>query len=199
MKQITRISLFTFILLSASAAQAVTLTFENFAPAGSLVNINPDVPYTEAGFTISVTNALSAVFDSAATVDMPGNLTDFFGFDGTNTPTLTFSGGTFDLGSLLIGPIVPAGIPPINMTIIGTLVGGGTLTATFTGLTTATTANLNWVGLQSVHFNNTSAGGLDNIVVNPSAAVPEVESLTLLALGLFSIVVAGTRHRGNQA
>jgi len=189
----------SIILVSASAAQAVTLTFENFAPPGSGVNINPASPYTEAGFTVSVSNPLAAVVDSAAATNMPGNLTDFFAFDTSNTATLTFTGGAFDLASLLIGPYVPATTPPINMTIIGTLAGGGTLTATFTGLTTATTANLNWVGLQNVRFNNTGAGALDDIVVTPSTAVPEVESLRLLALGLFSIVVAGTRQRGRQA
>ena len=199
MKQLTCISLFIFILLSAAAAQAVTITFENFAPAGSLININPVSPYTESGFTISVTNSLSAVFDSAVIPDdMPGNLTDFFAFAPSNTATLTFMGGTFDLASLLIGPYVPAGTPPITMIIRGTLAGGGTLISTFPGLTTATTANLNWVGLQSVSFNNTSDGGLDDIVVTASAAVPEVGSLTLLALGLFGVVVAGTRQHGRQ-
>jgi hypothetical protein len=102
------IAAFCIILVSASAAQAVTLTFENFAPAGSLVNINPASPYTESGFTISVSNPLAAVVDSAVTPDMPGNLTDFFAFDTSNTATLTFTGGTFDLTSLLIGPYVPA-------------------------------------------------------------------------------------------
>jgi hypothetical protein len=198
------VAAFCIILFSASAAHAVTLTFENFAPTGGVVNINPGSPYTESGFTISVTNPLAAVVDSAAPADMAGNLTDFFAFDTSNTATLTFTGATFDLASLLIGPYALASPPPINMVIVGTLAGGGTLTATFTGLTTATTANLNWVGLQSVRFNNTSAGspsagGLDDIVVTSSAAVPEVESLTLLALGLFSIVVAGTRQRRRQA
>ena len=199
MKQITRMRLCILILLSASAAQAETLTFENFAPAGGLVNINPVSPYTESGFTISVATGLSVVVDSASPNDMPGNLTDFFAFAGSNTATLTFVGGTFDLASLSIGPYVPAATPPINMTITGTLSGGGTLTSTLTGLTTATVANLNWVGLQNVRFNNTSAGALDDIVVTPSAAVPEVDSMTLLALGLFGLVVTGTRQYGHQA
>ena len=190
----------SIILVSASAAQAVTLTFENFAAPGGLVNINPSFPYTEAGFTISVTTPLAVVVDSSATGKMPGNLTDFFAFDTANTATLTFTGGTFSLASLLIGPYVPATTPPINMTIVGTLAGGGTVTATFTGLTTATTANLNWVGLQNVRFNNTGAGALDDIVVNSFATVPEVDSLTLLALGLlFNIGIARTRRLKRQA
>lgn len=198
------VAAFCIILVSASAAQAVTLTFENFAPAGGVVNINPTSPYTESGFTISVTNPLAAVVDSAAPPDMAGNLTDFFGFDTSNTATLTFTGGTFDLASLLIGTYALGSPPPSDMVIVGMLAGGGTLTATFTGLTTATAANLNWVGLQSVRFNNTSAsspsaGGLDDIVVTPSAAVPEVESLTLLVLGLFGVVVAGTRQLRRDA
>jgi hypothetical protein len=192
------VAAFCIILVSASAAQAVTLTFENFAPPGSGVNINPLSPYTEAGFTISVTNGLAVVVDSAAPADMPGNLTDFFAFDTSNTATLTFTGGTFDIGSVLIGPYVPATTPPVNVTIVGTLAGGGTLTATFTGLTTATTANLNWVGLQSVRFNNTGAAGLDDIVVTPATTVPEVGSVTLLALGLLNLGIARAR-RGRLA
>jgi hypothetical protein len=187
MKRIVRASLLIFVILvSASAAQAVTITFENFAPAGGLVNINPALPYTEAGFTISVLNGQSAVFDSAAAVDMPGNLTDFFGFAEINTPTLTFAGGTFDLASVLIGRSTVA-TTPVTMVITGTLTGGGTLTATFTGLTTATVANLNWVGLQNVSFTASDDAALDDIVVT---TVPEVDSLTLLALGLLTIGIA---------
>src|SRR5262245_14902683 len=130
------VAAFCIILVSTSAAQAVTITFENFALPGSLVNINPASPYTEAGFTISVTDMFAAVVDSAAPGDMPGNLTDFFAFASSNTATLTFTGGTFDIARLLIGPYVPVATPPIGLTIIGTLAGGGTLTATFTGLTT---------------------------------------------------------------
>jgi hypothetical protein len=105
-------------VVGVGAASAVTLTFEDFAPPGDVVNINPGFPYTEAGFTISVTNDLAAVFDSALG-GMPGNPTDFFGFGAWNTASLTFSGGLFDLGSLFIGPL-PVGAP-ISMTITRTL------------------------------------------------------------------------------
>jgi hypothetical protein len=74
------------------------------------------------------------------------------------------------------------------MTITGNLFGGGTLTDTRTGLTTATLVNLGWTNLASVQFATSSDAGLDNIVVNSAvSAVPEPASLTLLALGVFGV------------
>ena len=194
MRKTTRASLCAVIIgLSAAVAQAETLMFENLAPPGSVTNINPAFPYTEVGFTISVTNAAAAVVDSASTFDMFGNTTDFFGFAGINTPTLTYIGGSFDLASLLLGPTTVGGAL-VNMSVTGNLAAGGTLNASFPGLTTATVANLNWQGLQSVSFAATSDAGLDNIVVNPSVSVPEPQSLMLLALGLLGVRMAGKRR-----
>ena len=180
------------VVLPVTEADATTITFEGFAPAGGVVNINPAFPYTEGGFTLRPTNPLSAVFDSAAAVDMPGNLTDFFGFADSNIPRLQLTGGIglFDLTSLLLGPIIPAGTGTTSVTITGHRAVGPDLTSNLVGLTTATTATLNWTNLTSVDFRATTAAGLDNIVVT---SVPEPASLTVLALGLVGL--AASRRR----
>ena len=179
------------VLVPVTEASATTITFEGFAPVGSLVNINPGFPYVEGGFTLTPTNPLSAVFDSAAVADMPGNLTDFFGFQESNIPRLRpTGGGVFDLTSLLLGPSTNAGPNAvINVTITGHRAVGPDITSTLLGLTTATTATLNWTNLTSVDFTATNDAGLDDIVVT---SVPEPASLTVLALGLAAI--AATRR-----
>ena len=92
------------VTLPVTTASAATITFENFAPAGGLVNVNVVAPYTEAGFTLTPSSVQSAVFDSAAAVDFPGDTTDFFGFAEINLITLT-GPAPFILNSLLVGPI----------------------------------------------------------------------------------------------
>jgi hypothetical protein len=174
----------------AAPAEATTIAFENFAPAGSLVNVSPGVPYTESGYTFTPTGSQSAVFDSAAAVDMPGDATDFFGFEENNFITLTFGGGGFDLTSLLIGPTTLSG-GTTSMTIVGNLAGGGSLVRTFSNLTTATLAQLNWINLSNVLFRVTDDSALDNLEVT---AVPEPASLLLLGSGVATLVARRRRQ-----
>jgi hypothetical protein len=177
------------VTLPVTSGSASTITFENVAPAGGLVNVNVLAPYTEAGFTLTPTNAQSAVFDSAAIIDFPGDTTDFFGFGETNLITLS-GPAPFILNSLLIGPTTGSSTPTISMTLLGTLSGGGTLTATFAGLATATLETLNWANLTSVRFSATNDSALDNIVINE---VPEPASLALL--GVAALTVGARRFR----
>jgi hypothetical protein len=166
----------------------VTIDFEGFAPAGGLVNVSPGAPYTEDGFTLTPTNGESAVFDSAAGSDMTGNATDWFGFAESNEPVLTLTGGgaSFALWSALIGPSTIGG-GTVDMTVTGMLSGGGTVSATFNDLVTATTVLLGWSGLDSVEFTTSDDAGLDDI------QIPEPTTLALLGLGL--VGVAGLRRR----
>ena len=173
------------VTLPVTSASASSITFENVAPAGGLVNVSPVAPYTEAGFTLTPTNVQSAVFDSAALVDFPGDTTDFFGFAETNLITLSGS-APFFLNSLLIGPNTASSTPTVSMTLLGTLSGGGTLTATFAGLSTATLETLNWANLTSVRFSATNDSGLDDIVIN-QVPVPEPASLSLLGVGVLTV------------
>ena len=177
------------VTLPVTSASALTITFENVAPAGDLINVNPAAPYLEAGFTLTPTNGNSAVFDSAAIVDFPGDTTDFFGFNETNPITLS-GPAPFTLNSLLLGPSTISSTPTISMTLLGTLSVGGTLTATFAGVSTATLETLNWANLTSVRFSATNDSALDNIVVN---RVPEPALLALL--GAAALTVGARRFR----
>ena len=111
------------VALPLTSASAATITFENVAPAGGLVNVNVVAPYTEGGFTLSPSGVQSAVFDSAAAVDFPGDATDFFGFAEINLITLT-APAPFILNSLLIGPTTASSTPAISMTLLGTSLWG---------------------------------------------------------------------------
>jgi hypothetical protein len=178
--------------LSQAFAVPVVIDFEGFAPAGGLVNVSPATPYSEDGFTLTPTNDQSAVFDSAASSDMTGNATDWFGFAENNIPTLTLTGGglPFSLQSILIGPSTIGG-GLVSMTISGSLSGGGTVVANFNDLNTATLAVLNWGNLESVSFRTTDDAGLDNISLN----VPEPGTLGLLSLGLAGLAARRKRKQ----
>jgi hypothetical protein len=189
-KRLLRSLCIVYVALPVSQAYAVVITFEGFAPVGGLVNVNPSSPYSEAGFTLTPSNVQSAVFDSAAVLDFPGDATDFFGFGETNVIRLT-GPVPFTLNSVLMGPTSVA-VATISMTLVGNLSGGGTLTATIGGLSTATLATLNWTNLASVDFRATDDAALDNITVNQ---VPEPASLLLLGAGTIAARVRRSRSK----
>jgi PEP-CTERM motif-containing protein len=172
----------SLLSLFSGAAPAQVIGFENFAPPGGLVNINPTMPYTEAGFQFLPSNSSSAVFDVASATTMLGNPSSWFGFAASNTITLTrLSGPPFSLTSLLAGPSSIAQGNPITLTLVGNVAGGGTLNASFPNLTTATLENLNWTNLSSVTLSSTSDAGIDNVSVS---GVPEPTSLIFVGFGL---------------
>lgn len=190
--------LFVVLFVAAGRAQGDVITFENFAPPGGLVNVNPASPYSEAGFRLTPGNNQSAVFDAAAVVDMPGNITDFFGFAESNIITLTnVAGVPFNLSSLLLGPIsIAAG--PVSITLVGNFAGGGSLTRTFSVLTTATPVTLfDFINLTSVVFMTTDDSGIDNINVTPVHPVPEPATMLLFGTGLAG--VAAKIHKRRNA
>jgi hypothetical protein len=175
------------------AASPATLAFEGFAGPGGLVNVSPATPYSEAGYTLASANGSSAVFDATATSDMPGNATSWFGFAESNTITLRHSTGRpFDLIQLLLGPSTIAASSPMSVTLTGTTAGGGSLSGTHFGLSTATLATPNWKNLTQIVFTASDDAGLDDITV---ALVPEPAAGLLAVFG----AVALYRRRGTRS
>jgi hypothetical protein len=198
MMRTIRLGLASALLLfvAAGLAQGDVITFENFAPPGGVTNVNPASPYSEAGFRLTPTNDQSAVFDSAATIDMPGNATDFFGFAESNIITLTnIAGSPFNLNSLLLGPITVGG-GTISMTLVGNFAAGGFITRTFSAVTTSTLVTFSdFNDLSSVVFRTTDDSGLDNINVTVGASVPEPTTMLLLGTGLAGIAGRALKRR----
>jgi hypothetical protein len=199
MVRMIRLAFAGVMVMAAVSGRAAgdVITFENFAPPGGLVNINPTAPYQEAGFRLTPSNGSSAVFDSAnLNVLMPGNTTDFFGFAAGNDITLTNDAGRpFALTGLLIGRLSIAQVPSVDITLVGNLVGGGSLTRTFSGITTATLVTLtDFVNLSSVVLRSTSDSGIDNLNVTP---VPEPSSLALC--GVAGLAALGYRRFRRRA
>ena len=162
MKTLFIITFLFFALPVRSDADAIT--FEGVAPKGGAVNINPTLSYAEDGFTLTPSDTESAVFDSAAGAKFSGDSTSWFGFAAGNTLTLT-GPVPFNLDSVLAGPS-SAGYGIVDFTVVGNLVGGGTVSVTFKNLTTATPEIIGFMNLRSVLFSATGDAGLDNIAVS---------------------------------
>jgi len=138
------------------------------------------------------------------------SLDDVFGLD-----PVTFSpqgGGAFALSAFDIGEWsntgAPNGVFAGQITVLGTLVGGGTLFTTLTvdGVKPAfqtftfdgTWTNLSSVTLKGINGNGlANSFGLDNVVVDVAASpVPEPGTLSLLGVG--SAYVFGRRRRNRR-
>lgn len=174
-------------------AEAAVIDFEDVASPEGIISVGPSSPYTEDGVTLTPSSSDSAIFDAAATFDMPGNATDWFGFDEGNVLTLTAGGAPFDLGTLVAGPSTLATFPTINLTLEGTQAGGGTLSRTFFELSTATLLSLDWTGLTSLEISASDDAGIDDIAVT-TAAVPLPTTLPLLAAALSGLGLALRRR-----
>jgi hypothetical protein len=188
----TRMKTFLAVFCLAGAlaipSQAAVITFEGYAPAGSALNVSPGTPYSEAGYTLTPANANSAVYDVANSNFLVGGTSSTFAFAGGNAITLT-GPASFDLDSLELGPLnFAAG--PIDITITGTVLGGGTLSTTFTGLTTASLQVIGFDNLTSVVFTSTDAAGIDNISLTDT---PEPGGMLLLSAGLAGVAFLGRR------
>lgn len=179
---------------SGQDVAAATLEFEGVAPDNGILNVSPAEPYAENGFTITPSNADSAVFDTTSSVSMPGNDTSFLGFSGTNSLVLTVSSGpgnVFNLLGLDAGVISLSEPQDITLTIAGSQAGGGTLSFTSDPLSTLTILTLNWTDLTKVTFSANDDAGLDNINVSASeiSVVPLPAALPLLLAALGGLFV----------
>lgn len=176
-------------------AEAAVIDFEGVASPEGLVNVAPSSPYTEDGFTLTPDSSDSAILDAGAVFDMPGNATDWLGFDEGNVLTLTAGGRPFDLGTLVAGPSTLATVQFINLTLEGTLADGGTLSRTFFELSTATLLGPDWTGLASLTISASDDAGIDDIDVTVATApVPLPTTLPLMLAALSGLGLALRRR-----
>ena len=165
----------------AGGANAATLTFGN-------TELFPASGYTELGFIVTATTEFNAIFDAAGS----GFSSHYFTYQGSTTTALIalISGGSFDFQSVDIGLGEFAGGSFTDITFLGTLAGGGTLTTTFTNVSAVQNVVLNWTGVTSVTVSGSDDPGFDNVSVT---AVPEPSSAIVAGLGFLSL--AARRRR----
>ncbi|TGD74768.1 IPTL-CTERM sorting domain-containing protein [Mangrovimicrobium sediminis] len=205
-RHFTTAALLGCTLLTAQAASAITLTFNDLAPSGDAPNVTPS--YTLSGYTFTAGPSTSIfLLDPLYDTDnVPPDGTDFFTFEGGSPSVeITASAPTFSLQSFSAAAIY--GDPAGDLTVTGTLSGGGTLVATFPLAAASPTAvwntfslPANWVDLTDVTFAwGDSYVGLDNIVLDEPVA-QEVPALPLWALGAMSGLLAlfGGRRLGRR-
>ncbi len=181
------------IFIVPQALHAELITFEGVAAPGDAAF---DVaPYMEGNFLITASSPNNAIFSASNVVNSAGFASDFFGWDNTIAPpeiTLAESSGLrFDFDSIEIGDLFFEG--PSEITFTGFLFGGGTVSQTFSGITTATVVEpMGFHNLTSLNISAAfdSDAAFDNISVQ---VVPEPAASTFCLLGLFGLM--GRRRR----
>ena len=163
------------------AANAAVITFGATEGLGV-------APYSEAGFVVT-----SNISGSDAIFAPNGNFASYyFTFDGPSTEATVYSADSapFDLVSLDIGLTGFSSASFVDITINALVSGGGPLSTTYNNVTAVQNVVLNWSNITSFTVSGTTALGIDNINVSPSA-VPEPGSAAtalVLASGLIGLV-----------
>lgn len=190
MKSTILLTLVLGLGICAFPAGAGVVTFEGFAPPGGLSNVSPGSPYSEAGLTFTPATGASAVFDAGDTAKFPGDSTSWYGFAADNLITVTGT-SPFTLDSILVGPST-IGSGNTTVQFQGDVAGGGTLTASFTGLTTATLETFHWAGLNDFTIVARTDSGIDNVSFSPE---PGTAVLLMISAG----AMLGWRLRRRRA
>lgn len=171
-------------VLMPMVASAATMTFDAI-PQGFFTG-----PYSENGLVFS--QDAGFMFGSSSGGN-PGGHFDAPNFQGAVQTFAMADSSSFNLISIDLA--IWAGTNPQDQVFVGTLAGGGTVTATMNVpadfLWRTYQFDSSWTGLSSVSYvwNVTSQ---DNIVVSPSD-IPEPASAALL--GMFALGLAGLRRR----
>ena len=185
------------LVLAVGSTNAAVIDFEDIAVSAGSQSVAGD--RISGGFTFD----LSTDHSHLANNIFDGNSGSTFlvtdDFNGDNDLTMSAIGGSaFSLSSFELGEFDSVGGFATTIDLVGTLLGGGSLTASFTldGISSTSGSNnfetftlSGWDNLVSVNFNaSAGAGGkywaIDNI---DTASVPEPTSIALLGLGLAGI------------
>ena len=124
----------------------------------------------------------------------PGGVTYSHNYSSSLTTFTEIGGGLFDLSSIDFGDVYNTGVSQ-TILVSGFFGGGGSSDLSFVTDTLAglETFSMNWTGLTSVTWTETTGSflQLDNVVVNES--VPEPSVIALFGLGLLGLSFARRR------
>jgi hypothetical protein len=179
------ILLLTAMGISTQCLSAAVLTF------GNTQSTTPPSPYFEEGFVVSTNTVAEGILDPAGSVFS----SHYFSFQASSLAAATIQTstlGSFNLTSMDIGIGEFASASSTNITLVGILAAGGTLSATFNGVTAVQNIVLNWNDITKVTITGSVDPGFDNIVVS---AVPEPSSSFLLGLGVMSMLAHRKRRK----
>jgi hypothetical protein len=179
-----------FSALAVAPAQAVVINFESLASGSDTLQGGL---YTESGFEITNNLATSGLGSVSYTVigsgtsRFAGSTTLTHTFSGMTTTLTQVGGGAFSLASIELADVPNQGFNiPVNF--VGNLIGGGTVSQSFTTDSTPGLETFNFSGftnLASVTLIPTAPGGaaniqFDNINVTAASSTAVPEPFTIL-------------------
>ena len=185
-------------VVPAHAAQTV-IDFEGVVASGG-TSTCPTTPYTENGYTLTVSPAAQCnnfISNNVGSNNSYGNTSSVFGICAYCGETFTLTGtSSFSIASIDLGSHY--GSDPDVLIFTGFFSGGGSITQSINATQRWATYNLaGFTGLSSLQFafaagnSSNNHASLDNLVLY----VPEPTGLALVGLGLVALGATSLRRR----